>query len=206
MRKTGSVSLNESQMAGIPPAVRDAAAAKAAALGLDAPFAVTLSRSSVEPFLQYADDRALREQLYRAWVSRGDNDNAHNNTAIINETLMLRAERARLLGYENFAAYKLADSMAGTPAKARALLEEVWEPARKRALEERDALQALITPRRQQFPPGALGLALLRRKAPPGKICFRRRRAETLFPACQPDRSRLLHRRQAVRPFLPRTR
>jgi peptidyl-dipeptidase Dcp len=138
-------SLNLSQMAGIPPAVRDAAAAKAAALKLDASFAVTLSRSSVEPFLQYADDRGLREQLYRAWVSRGDNDNAHNNTAIINETLTLRAERARLLGYVNFAAYKLADSMAATPAKARALLEEVWGPARKRALEERDALQALIT-------------------------------------------------------------
>jgi peptidyl-dipeptidase Dcp len=138
------LSLNESQMSGIPPAVRDAAAAKAAALELEAPFAVTLSRSSVEPFLQYADDRALREQLYRAWTSRGDNDNDRNNAGIIGEMLALRAERAALLGYENFAAFKLADSMAGTPAKARALLEEVWEPARQRALEERDALQALI--------------------------------------------------------------
>jgi peptidyl-dipeptidase Dcp len=140
-----TLSLNESQMAGVPPAIRDAAAAKAAALKLDAPFAVTLSRSSVEPFLQYADDRGLREQLHRAWAARGDNDNAYNNTTIISETLALRDERARLLGYENFAAFKLADSMAGTPAKARALLEEVWEPARKRAMEERDALQALIT-------------------------------------------------------------
>jgi peptidyl-dipeptidase Dcp len=136
--------LNDSQLAGIPPAVRDAAAAKAAALELDAPFAVTLSRSSVEPFLQYADDRSLREQLYRAWASRGDNDNDRNNAGIIGEMLTLRAERATLLGYENFAAFKLADSMAGTPAKARALLEEVWGPARLRALEERDALQALI--------------------------------------------------------------
>jgi peptidyl-dipeptidase Dcp len=140
-----TLSLNESQMAGIPSAIRDAAAAKAVALKLDAPFAVTLSRSSVEPFLQYAHDRTLREQLHRAWVSRGDNDNPYNNTAIISETLALRAERATLLGYENFAAFKLADSMAGTPAKARALLEEVWEPARNRAMEERDALQALIT-------------------------------------------------------------
>lgn len=137
--------LNGSQMAGIPPAVRQAAQAKARELDLDAPFAVNLSRSSVEPFLQYADDRGLREQLYRAWVSRGDNDNERNNLNIISEMVALRAEQARLLGYENFAAFKLADSMAGTPAKARALLEEVWEPARKRALEERDALQALIT-------------------------------------------------------------
>jgi peptidyl-dipeptidase Dcp len=137
--------LREAQMAGVPQAVRDAAAATAVALKLDAPFAVTLSRSSAEPFLQFADDRAQREQLWRAWTARGDNDNARNNKAIITEMLALRAERATLLGYENFAGFKLADSMAGTPQKARALLEDVWEPARKRALEERDALQELIT-------------------------------------------------------------
>jgi peptidyl-dipeptidase Dcp len=139
-----SLALSEAQMAGIPASLRDAAAAKAAALKVQAPFAVTLSRSSVEPFLQYAQDRGLREQLYRAWVSRGDNGNAHDNNAVITEMLALRAERAGLLGYENFAAFKLADSMAGTPGKARALLEDVWGPARSRALEERDALQALI--------------------------------------------------------------
>jgi peptidyl-dipeptidase Dcp len=136
--------LQESQMAGVPSSIRDAAAAKAGELKIGAPFAVTLSRSSVEPVLQYAEDRALREQLWRAWVSRGDNANAHNNTAIMTEMLALRAERASLLGYENFAAFKLADSMAGTPQKARALLEDVWTPARARALEERDALQDLI--------------------------------------------------------------
>jgi peptidyl-dipeptidase Dcp len=136
--------LTEAQMAGVPDAIRDAAAAKAAALRIGQPFAVTLSRSSVEPFLQYADDRALREQLFRAWTARGDNANDRNNKAAMTEMLALRAERASLLGYENFAAYKLDDSMAGTPAKARALLEEVWEPARIRALKERDALQKLI--------------------------------------------------------------
>ncbi len=136
--------LSEAQVADLPQAVREAAAANAAQLKLAAPFAVTLSRSSVEPFLQYAPDRALREQLYRAWAARGANANARNNSAIMTEMLALRAERARLLGYENFAAFKLADSMAGTPQKARALLEEVWEPARRRALEERDELQAMI--------------------------------------------------------------
>jgi len=146
-----SLPLSEAQMTGVPQGVRDAAAATAAALKLDAPFAVTLSRSSAEPFLQFADDRSLREQLWRAWTARGDNGNARNNKAIITEMLALRAERATLLGYENFAAFKLADSMAGTPQKARALLEEVWEPARKRALEERDALQALITSQGQNF-------------------------------------------------------
>ncbi len=139
-----SLPLSEAQMAGVPQAVRDAAAATAASLKLDAPFAVTLSRSSAEPFLQFADDRGLREQLWRAWTARGDKDNTRNNEALITEMLALRAERATLLDYENFAAFKLADSMAGTPQKARALLEEVWDPARNRALQERDALQGLI--------------------------------------------------------------
>jgi peptidyl-dipeptidase Dcp len=147
-----TLGLTDAQMAGIPASVRGAAAAKAKALKLDAPFAVTLSRSSVEPFLQYADDRILREQLYRAWTARGDNDNKYNNDTIITQMLALRAERATLLGYENFAAFKLADSMAGTPQKARALLEEVWAPARLRALEERDALQDLVAREGSNFP------------------------------------------------------
>ncbi|HWC62891.1 MAG TPA: M3 family metallopeptidase [Rhizomicrobium sp.] len=136
--------LQESQMGGLPGFVRDAASATAKERGLDAPFAVTLSRSHVEPFLQFAADRGLREQLFKAWVSRGANENAHNNKKIIAETLKLRAEKARLLGYDSYAAYKLADSMAGTPAQARALLDQVWAAARRRALEERDALAALI--------------------------------------------------------------
>jgi len=138
------VPLREDQMAGVPEFLREAAAATAKERGLDAPFAVTLSRSSVEPFLQFAADRDLREHLFKAWVSRGDNDNAHNNRPVITEILQLRAEKARLLGYKSYADYKLADSMAGTPEKARALLDQVWAPARRRALEERDALSALI--------------------------------------------------------------
>jgi len=136
--------LNDAQVTGLPSFARDAAAATARERKLDAPYAVTLSRSSVEPFLQFADDRTVRGQLFRAWVSRGDNPNTHNNNAIIAETLALRAERAHLLGYASFADFKLADSMAGTPARARALLEQVWAPARRHALAERDALQALV--------------------------------------------------------------
>ena len=139
-----TLELTEAQMAGVPQSIRDAAGAKAAEMKSEAPFLVTLSRSSVEPFLQYAQDRGLRETLHRAWTARGDNANDRNNRAVMTQMLALRGERAALLGYENFAQFKLADSMAGTPQKARALLEEVWEPARKRALEERDALQALV--------------------------------------------------------------
>ena len=136
--------LAESQMGGLPGFARDAAAATAKERGIDAPFAVTLSRSSVEPFLQFAADRSLREQLFRAWTARGNNPNSHNNNAIIAETLALRGENARLLGYNSYADYKLADSMAGTPAQARALLDQVWAPARRRAMAERDALAALV--------------------------------------------------------------
>ncbi len=144
--------LTQAQVAGVPAALRGTLAGTAKERGLDAPYAVTLSRSSIEPFLQTADDRGLRENLFKAWVRRGDNEGAHNNRAIIAETLVLRAEKASLLGYENYAAYKLADSMAGTPARARALLDKVWAPARKRALEERDALQALAAEDGGNFP------------------------------------------------------
>ena len=136
--------LNETQIAGVPPSLREALAATAKERGLDVPYAVTLSRSSVEPFLQTADDRALREKLFKAWVKRGDNEGPHNNKAIMAETLSLRAEKAALMGYSNYAAYKLADSMAATPERARALLERVWAPALRRARQERDALQALV--------------------------------------------------------------
>ena len=98
--------------------------------------------------------------------------------------------------------YKLADTMAGTPAKARALLEEVWAPARARALEERDALQALIAEEGGNFTPGALGLALLRRKAARSELyAFDEAAAEALFRAGQHDRGRLLHRRASCSAF-----
>jgi peptidyl-dipeptidase Dcp len=137
--------LKESDLAGVPDFAREAAAETAKERGLDAPYAVTTSRSSVEPILSFADNRELREKLFKAWIARGDNANAHNNEATIGEMVRLRAERAKLLGYPTFAHYKLADTMAKTPQTARHLLDQVWAPARRRALEERDALQAEIT-------------------------------------------------------------
>lgn len=136
--------LTEMEMAGLPPSARSAAAEVAQARGIEAPYAVTTSRSSVEPFLQFADHRELREKLYRAWTQRGANANSNNTSALITETVTLRAERARLLGYNSYAEYKLADSMAKSPDRARELLERMWEPALRRANEERAALQTLI--------------------------------------------------------------
>ena len=131
--------LREDQLAGLSDEQRAAAANTARERGSEAPYAVTLSRSEVEGFLQFAEDRELRETLFRAFNERG-----RANLPVITEMVALREEKARLLGYETFAAFKLDDSMAQTPQKARALLEEVWVPARARALKERDALQALV--------------------------------------------------------------
>ena len=131
--------LQEAQMAGLPESLRAAAAATAKERGANGAYALTLSRSEVESVLSFAGDRALRETLFQAFTARGK-----DNAPVIAEMVALRGEKAKLLGYDSFAAYKLDDSMAGTPARARALLEQVWAPARAQALKERDALQALV--------------------------------------------------------------
>ena len=133
----------EAELAGLPAFVREAMKAEAAERGLDG-HAVTLSRSSAEPFLQFAKRRDLREKVFRGFVSRGDNGGATDNKAIIAEMVALRAERARLFGYPDFAHYRLDDAMAKTPAAVRGLLDRVWTPARARALADRDALQELV--------------------------------------------------------------
>src|SRR5499426_2192865 len=134
----------EDDLAGLPDFVRAAARAAAEERGLAGKHVITTSRSSVEPFLQFSARRELREKIFRAWVARGDGGGATDNKAIIAEMVALRAERARLLGYATFADYRLDDTMAKTPHAVRSLLDRVWAPARRRALEDRDALQALV--------------------------------------------------------------
>lgn len=135
--------LTEAEVAGLPDFARAAASETARDRNLNAPYAVTPSRSSVEPILHFATDRGVREKVWRAFVKRGANGNKNDNSAVIAEIVALRAEQARLLGYDSYAAYKLADSMAGTPAAARGLLEQVWAGGRSKAEADRTALQAL---------------------------------------------------------------
>ncbi|MFN8831849.1 MAG: M3 family metallopeptidase [Labrys sp. (in: a-proteobacteria)] len=132
----------EADLDGLPPFVRAAAAQAARERGLDSGHVITLSRSLIEPFLQFSRRRDLREKAFRAWIARGEAGET-DNRAIIAETLALRAEKARLLGYSNFAAYRLADTMAGTPEAVAELLHSVWTPARRRALDEQGELAAL---------------------------------------------------------------
>lgn len=124
--------LSEHDLAGLPAFVVDTARAAGAEKGVDGPV-VTLSRSLIVPFLQFSTRRDLREKAYKAWTARGANGGDTDNRAIAAEILALREERAKLLGYDSFAAYKLETEMAKTPGAVRDLLMSVWEPAKAQA-------------------------------------------------------------------------
>ena len=146
---------NADDLAGLPGFVRATAAQAAAERGLSGVHAVTLSRSHITPFLTFSERRDLREQAWRAWVGRGDADDAgdtpvgsdnpidNDNRAIAQEILTLRNEQARLHGHACYADYALADTMAGSSAAVTGLLSRVWEPAKAAAKLEQDALEAM---------------------------------------------------------------
>jgi peptidyl-dipeptidase Dcp len=135
--------LSGDELAGLPDFMREAMKSDAAERGLTG-HVVTLSRSSAEPFLQFARRRDLREKVFQAFIKRGDNGGSTDNNAIIDEIVKLRAERARLLGFADFAQYRLDDAMAKTPQAVRELLDAVWAQARAKAVADRDDLDALI--------------------------------------------------------------
>ncbi|MFZ1949703.1 MAG: M3 family metallopeptidase [Pseudolabrys sp.] len=142
--KSFAMLLEEGDLAGLPDFARAAARAAAEERSQPGKYAITLARSSVETFLQFSSRRDLREKVFQAWISRGENGGATDNRALIAEMVALRAERANLLGFATFADYRLDDQMARTPAAARGLLDEVWGRARAKAGREREALQELI--------------------------------------------------------------
>ena len=135
--------LGEADLEGLPDFVISAARAAGAEKGVESPV-ITLSRSLIVPFLQFSPRRDLRERAFRAWEARGANGGETDNRAIAAETLKLREERARLLGYPSFATFKLETEMAGTPDKVRELLMKVWEPARARALADAEILTQMM--------------------------------------------------------------
>ncbi|MCX8293272.1 M3 family metallopeptidase [Phyllobacterium sp. 0TCS1.6A] len=135
---------SEDELAGLPDFVRDAMRGASEERGRPDAWAVTLSRSIIEPFLSFSENRTLREKAFRAWAARGENGGETDNVAIVAEMVALRTEKARLLGYGSFAAYKLDNTMAKTPKAVMDLLEPVWERAKARAGEEQAELQRLI--------------------------------------------------------------
>lgn len=133
----------ESDLAGLPQSLKDAAASAAAAKNMPGKWVISNTRSSVDPFLTYSDNRGLREKAWRMFVNRGDNGGAHDNNALITDILQLRAERAKLLGYQTHAQWRLENTMAKTPENAIQLMEAVWKPATARVKEEVADMQAL---------------------------------------------------------------
>ena len=134
--------LSEADLEGLPDFVVETARAAGAERGLGP--VVTLNRSLIVPFLQFSPRRALRQRAYEAWVARGANGGATDNRGIAAEILALRHERAQLLGYADFAAYKLEPEMAKTPGAVRDLLMRVWAPARTKALADAAVLEAML--------------------------------------------------------------
>jgi len=136
---------SEADLAGLPDSVRAGAAAAAESRGQKGKWAITNTRSSMEPFLTNSTRDDLREKVWKNYVSRGDNGDPHDNKKIISEVLKLRAERAKLLGYATHAHWRLENAMAKTPDRAMKLMEEVWKPAVARVKEEVADMQAIAT-------------------------------------------------------------
>ncbi len=135
--------LAKGQLSGLPSSFVQAAAAAATERDRDGEYAVTNTRSSMDPFLTFSDERDLREKVWRTYYSRGDNKDEHDNNAVIAEILQLRHERVQLLGFENYAQWQLEDRMAKTPEQALGLLEAVWPAALARVEEEVADMQAV---------------------------------------------------------------
>jgi peptidyl-dipeptidase Dcp len=132
------------ELKGVPQDVRNAALAAAKERNLPAgQYAIVNTRSAVDPILTFADNRALREKVWRAFVNRGDNGDANDTNSTIAEIVKLRADRARLLGYPTHAAWRMQDTMAKTPDNAMNLMMKVWPAAVARVKEEVADQQAL---------------------------------------------------------------
>ena len=134
---------DESELSGLPNSVIDAAAVVATEKGHEDAWAFTLDKPSWIPFLQYADNRQRRKELYTAWMNRGTTEE-FNTTPVVNEILVLREQKAKLLGFNNFAEYAISKNMAKTPDKVYELLMGLWTPSLNKAKEEKAELQVIM--------------------------------------------------------------
>lgn len=131
------IRVTEAELEGVPADMKAAYASAAKAQGMPAgSYAIKNTRSAVDPLLTYAEDRALREKVWRAFVNRGDNADANDTNETIARIVKLRADRAKLLGYDNHAEWRMQDTMAKTPEQAMDLMMKVWPAAQQRVKEE----------------------------------------------------------------------
>ena len=135
---------NKEDLAGLPESLIAAAAETAAADSMEGKWIFTLHNPSVMPFLQYADNRALREKIFKAYINRGNNGNGNDNKNVVKELVAARLDKAKLLGYEDFAAFVLDGNMAKNEKNVYNLLDQIWTPALKKAKEELADINAEI--------------------------------------------------------------
>ena len=146
-----ALELTADDLEGLPSGVRDAAREKAQAMGKGDKWVFTLHKPSLIPFLTYSAKRDLREKIYKAYLNRCNNGDQYDNKQLINDFIRLRTEKAKMLGYPSYAAYVVADEMAGTTDAVYALLDQIWTPALDRAGEELAEMDKLL----QKDVPGA---------------------------------------------------
>ncbi len=135
---------NEKDLAGLPEASIVGAAETATSRGYEGKWVFTTSKPSMVPFIQYAENRDLREKIYKAYINRGDNDDEFDNKKILSRMAALRVKKANLLGYETHAHFILEQGMAKNPANVYIFLDKIWLPALAKAKEERAMMQKMI--------------------------------------------------------------
>ena len=143
--------LTTADLDGVPVSARDQARDKAEAMGRKGKYVFTLHKPSLIPFLTYASKRELREEIYKAYINRCNNGDQFDNKQLINDFIRLRTEKAHLLGYLSYAAYVVADQMAGTTDAVYSLLEEIWTPALESAKGELAEMEELF---KKDYPEG----------------------------------------------------
>ena len=129
---------------GLPTSVRDAAREQAKSMGKGDKYIFTLQKPSMLPLLTYAQNRKLREQIYKAYLKRGDNGNEYDNNQIVAQMAQLRYRKAQLLGYDSYAHYVTSNEMASTPEAVYELLEGVWTPALERSQQELERMMSIF--------------------------------------------------------------
>ena len=147
----GLIIYNKDDLVGLPDAVVQGASELAKQNGLEGKWAFNLQRPSFTPFLQYSEKRELREKLYKAYLTRGNNNNEFDNKEIIKKIIALRNEKVNLLGYKTYADFKLEKNMAKTPETVNKFLADLWEPALKQSKEEVAEMQKIIDAEGENF-------------------------------------------------------
>ncbi|OHX66491.1 M3 family metallopeptidase [Flammeovirga pacifica] len=137
------VYISDKQLSGLPESFVKSAAKQAEERGEKGKYAVLNTRSFMEPFLTYSDEREIRKEVWTNYIKRGDNRDKHDNNKIIAQILKLRDERVKLMGYDNYASWRLQDRMAKNPANAMDLMEKVWEASVKTVHKEVKDMQAV---------------------------------------------------------------